>query len=180
MANMKIGRMIMRSLFKKPATLMYPVKQREYTERTRGHIAIDIEDCILCGICMRKCPTDAITVDRNAKSWQIRRMQCIQCTHCVEVCPKKCLHNEKAYTTPDVVKIVDTFEQAETEEAKETPKGDLKWEDTCVYCGLCMKKCPVDAIKVDREAKTWEVDNDKCTRCGLCVESCPKKSLKIE
>ena len=180
MANLKIGKMIMRSLFKKPATLMYPVVEREYTDVTRGHISVDMEECILCGICQKKCPTDAITVDRDAKTWQIKRMQCIQCSCCVEVCPKKCLVNENTYTTPDVVKIVDTFEKPATEDAKEAPKGDLKCDDTCIYCTLCAKKCPMDAIKVDREAKTWEVDNDKCTRCGLCVEACPKKSLSIE
>jgi len=109
MANLLIGKMILRSLFKKPATLMYPVIPRQWTERTRGRIEIDIDNCIFCGICSRKCPTDAITVDRDKKSWTISRMGCIQCSCCVEVCPKKCLVNEAGYTTPDLHKIVDTF-----------------------------------------------------------------------
>jgi len=113
----------MRSLFRKPATLMYPVVPRDYPERTRGHIAIDIEACIFCGICSRKCPTDAIDVDRNAKTWTIRRMSCVQCSCCVEACPKKCLLNEAAYTAPDVVKIVDVFEKA-TEAEKPEPAGE--------------------------------------------------------
>ncbi|MDR3304800.1 MAG: 4Fe-4S binding protein, partial [Clostridiales Family XIII bacterium] len=66
MANLKIGKLVLRSLFRKPATLMYPVKPRVYTERTRGRIEVDMQACILCGICSRKCPTDAIDVDRNA------------------------------------------------------------------------------------------------------------------
>ena len=117
MANLKIGRMVLRSLFKKPATLMYPVIPREWKERTRGRIEIDIDDCIFCGICSRKCPTDAITVDREAKSWTIARMGCIQCSCCVETCPKNCLVNEAGYTAPDTEKQVDTFVKEEAEEA---------------------------------------------------------------
>jgi formate hydrogenlyase subunit 6/NADH:ubiquinone oxidoreductase subunit I len=111
MAILKIGKMVMGSLFKKPATLMYPVIPREWQERTRGHIDVVMEDCILCGICARKCPTKAITVAKDTKSWAIHRMQCIQCSCCVEVCPKKCLTNENAYTGPSTEKITDTFEK---------------------------------------------------------------------
>ena len=180
MANLKIGKMVMRSLFKKPATLMYPVIPRDFGEKTRGHIEVDMNACILCGICGRKCPTDAITVNKDAKTWSIQRMQCIQCSCCVEVCPKKCLENISNYTTPDVIKIVDTFEKPEDPKA-EAASADksLKCDDTCVFCGICVKKCPAEAITVDRGEKKWEVDNEKCTRCGLCVEDCPKKSLSI-
>lgn len=99
----------MRSLFKKPATLMYPVVPREWQERTRGHIENEINDCIFCGICQRKCPTNALVVDKAKRSWTIERMACIQCSCCVEVCPKKCLTNENTYTTPSTEKIVDTY-----------------------------------------------------------------------
>ena len=128
MANLKIGKMILRSLFKKPATLMYPIQPREWTERTRGRIEIEIDDCIFCGICARKCPTDALTVDRDAKSWAIARMGCIQCSCCVEVCPKKCLVNEAGYTTPDMEKIIDTFvktPEPEPELASEAPSESV-------------------------------------------------------
>jgi formate hydrogenlyase subunit 6/NADH:ubiquinone oxidoreductase subunit I len=179
MAILKIGKMVLGSLFKKPATLMYPVVPRQWQERTRGQIGINIEDCILCGICSKKCPSDALTVDKAAKSWTIERMQCIQCSCCVDVCPKKSLTNAGAYTTPDVIKIVDTFEKPE-ENAPAVSEGNLKCDETCVFCGICAKKCPQEAITVDRAEKKWAVDDEKCTRCGLCVEGCPKNSLVIE
>lgn len=109
MSAFKLGKTVLRSLFKKPATKMYPIIPREWQERTRGHIAIEIDDCIFCGICQRKCPTNAIVVAKAEKSWQIERMQCIQCSCCVEVCPKQCLTNENAYTTPNTEKVVDKF-----------------------------------------------------------------------
>ena len=89
---------------------MYPVIPREWQERTRGHIGIVQEDCILCGICSKKCPTNCITVDRNKRKWTIERMQCIQCGCCTDVCPKKCLTMEQAYTTPETFKVIDNFD----------------------------------------------------------------------
>jgi formate hydrogenlyase subunit 6/NADH:ubiquinone oxidoreductase subunit I len=202
MAVLKIGKMVMGSLFKKPATLMYPVVPREWQERTRGHIDIVMDDCILCGICAKKCPTQAISVARDAKSWTIQRMRCIQCSCCVEVCPKKCLVNRGDYTAPSTGKTVDVFGKPVAEEpapagdgsaaAAPTPEGGtLKCADTCIYCGICAKKCPQDALKVSRAKKNaqtgeldgenlWSVDGDACILCGICVDACPKKSLAIE
>ena len=184
MGTFKIGKVVMNSLFKKPATLMYPVIPRQWQERTRGHIDIDVTACILCGMCSRKCPTDAITVDKASSTWTIERMQCIQCGCCVDVCPKKCLAMLPDYTTPDVEKTIDTFDIPKVEKPGKEAKssgGELKNNiEECIYCGLCAKNCPSDALKVDRKEKIWEVDKDACVTCGLCVEKCPKKCLSIE
>ena len=185
----KFGSTIFGSIFKKPATLMYPVVPREWQERTRGSISIKGEDCIACGICERGCPTKAISVDKAGGKWTIERMQCIQCGYCADSCPKKCLTMENQYTIPDVVKIVDSYDipaKAPAEGAKgadggadTAADGDLTCADSCVFCGLCAKACPADAIKVDRKAKTWEVDTDACVKCGVCISKCPKKSLSF-
>ena len=98
-------------MFSKPATHMYPILKRDFQERTRGHIQIDIDSCIFCSICQKKCPADAILVSREEKSWTIQRMQCVQCNYCIEVCPKDCLVNKPEYTEPDVIKVVDRYEQ---------------------------------------------------------------------
>ena len=92
-----IAGMILRFLFGKPATLMYPAVKRDYVQGSRGRIDIAIEDCIFCGLCQRKCPTAALAVDRNAKTWEINRLRCISCNCCSEVCPKKCLTPVSGY-----------------------------------------------------------------------------------
>lgn len=51
-------------------------------------------------------------------------------------------------------------------------------DDTCKACGLCLKRCPMDAIVV--EGKTYRVDHDRCIGCGLCVTRCPAKSARLE
>ena len=103
----KITKVVMRSLFKKPATLMYPVVPRKWQDRTRGNIGIEKTGCILCGICVRKCPTNAIKVSKEDRTWAILRMQCIQCGSCVETCPKKCLVMNPEYTAPNTEKVID-------------------------------------------------------------------------
>ena len=89
---------ISRSFFRKPATLMYPYKERKFYSITRGKIFNDIERCIFCGLCERKCPTHAITVMKATKEYDLRSLQCITCGACVEVCPPKCLSMEIDYS----------------------------------------------------------------------------------
>ena len=78
----------LKNLFSKPATKNYPAEPAVYPERSRGHIEIDIDDCIMCGMCQRKCPSSAITVDRNEKTWSINRDECVQCGACIDACLK--------------------------------------------------------------------------------------------
>ncbi|MDO4545689.1 MAG: 4Fe-4S binding protein [Bacillota bacterium] len=184
MGTFKIAKTVVKSLFRKPATLMYPVVPREWEERTRGSIGIEVEKCILCGICARRCPTAAIDVDRKGGTWEIHRMQCIQCGACVEACPKDCLLMENQYTEPEAEKVIDSFEvvleKTDTKGLSTTIEGSLTCDkDECVYCGLCVKTCPCEALIVDRKEKKWEVDEEACVKCGACVEKCPKKCLSL-
>ena len=108
---------VMKNLFSKPATTAYPFEQREYPERTRGHVEINIDDCIMCGMCMRSCPPGAIEVERAENTWTINRFDCIQCGYCVEKCPKKCLSIIPGYQEPGVEKFIDTVVKPVVEEA---------------------------------------------------------------
>lgn len=82
---------VFKNLVSKPATRMYPVKVREPFERTRGRIYIDPAACIYCGICQKRCPADAITVDRPNSTWELDAFRCIVCGQCAVDCPKKCI-----------------------------------------------------------------------------------------
>lgn len=169
------------NLFHKPVTSKYPYVKNEFTERTRGSIQINIDDCIFCGMCSRKCPSSAITVDKATKTWSIERMGCVQCSYCVISCPKKCLSVDRNYTEPSSTKTVDTY-QGKIEEVKTAHTGgEVKFKaENCVYCTLCAKKCPAGAITVDRTEKKWEINKDECIKCGACVEACRKDALYME
>lgn len=47
-------------------------------------------------------------------------------------------------------------------------------ESLCKACGICRKKCPVDAI-IGAPKQVHTIDQDKCTKCGTCFEVCPEK-----
>ena len=102
------------NLFNTPATRRYPtrVKEPHRTERTRGRIEIDIEACIFCGACARRCPTDAIIVTKPQREWNIDRLRCCTCNACVEVCPVKCLSMDNRYSPVTATRDKDIFRQA--------------------------------------------------------------------
>jgi ech hydrogenase subunit F len=81
----------LKNLFSRPATRLYPFTTRVPFAKTRGGITIDFASCILCGICAKRCPTGAISVDKTGKEWKIDHLSCVICTNCILVCPKKCL-----------------------------------------------------------------------------------------
>ena len=188
MGLMKFSGFALKNLFSKPATCNYPFEPATYPERSRGHIGIDIDSCIMCGMCQRKCPSGAITVDRKTKTWSIERMGCVQCENCVSGCPKKCLHIVPGYTEPSTEFVVDSYSQpiveepaekaADTGSAQEKPaltSGKITNDmSTCILCGLCAKQCPAECITVDRNAKTWTINRDDCMQCGACIDACKK------
>jgi Na+-translocating ferredoxin:NAD+ oxidoreductase subunit B len=66
---------------------------------------------------------------------------------------------------------------------------------TCKVCGLCEKRCPVNAIELrdkedaprpegGRKPKAKDLkfvvyDSDQCIGCGVCVHKCPTQSLSL-
>lgn len=113
MDGFKLGKMTLGSLFKKPETILYPTVTKEIPVGLKGHVSNDVEQCILCGICMKRCPTGAITVDKPGRVWAIDRFRCVQCGNCVRECPKSCLYMEPTYIPPAFKKSIDSLEVPE-------------------------------------------------------------------
>ena len=76
---------------------MYPKKKRVFVPMSRGKVEVNINECIFCGMCDRRCPTYAIVVTKAQKEWQIDRLKCCTCNLCVEICPTKCLRMDNQY-----------------------------------------------------------------------------------
>ena len=58
----KMLREVLGSIFKKPATNLYPAQKMDMPEGFRGKIKFDPEKCIACELCVKACPPRAMIV----------------------------------------------------------------------------------------------------------------------
>jgi ech hydrogenase subunit F len=104
MGILGMSRIVLKNLFLRPATRRYPQTVRPPFAVTRGEIKIDIDACIFCGLCSRRCPAQALAVSKPEKSWEIDPLRCVMCRLCIDVCPKRCLRDERRAHVPVLVR----------------------------------------------------------------------------
>ena len=46
--------------------------------------------------------------------------------------------------------------------------------DTCTGCGLCVKSCPLNNVKLNNGKPVWEKN---CTHCMACISVCPVQAI---
>lgn len=85
----KFYRIARETPFKKEIKITKAEDEPESGSSFGNMIVNDMSKCILCGLCMRQCPVQAIEVDRKeTKTWKINRDTCIQCGACIDACRK--------------------------------------------------------------------------------------------
>ncbi len=45
-------------------------------------------------------------------------------------------------------------------------------QSRCRYCAKCARKCPMAAIVVNPNGKSWQHLAERCIGCGLCAAAC--------
>lgn len=104
---------VLRSLFKSPVTIKYPFEKANMPEKFRGELKFTSEKCIGCMLCMKDCPTNAITIkkvgDKKFEA-EVDLAKCIYCGQCVDSCVRKALeitpNFELAQFDRDKLKVV--------------------------------------------------------------------------
>jgi ech hydrogenase subunit F len=86
--NLPMVRRSLRNLVSRPVTRRYPTEIRPRFAGARGTIEFDVDTCVFCMLCARRCPAAAITVSREDRYFAIEQLTCIGCGVCVEVCNK--------------------------------------------------------------------------------------------
>ena len=58
--------------------------------------------------------------------------------------------------------------------------------ESCKACGLCVKRCPMDALQLkfsnavtNKYSKAAVLEKELCIGCGVCVHKCPTESLTL-
>lgn len=119
--------------------------------------------CLGYGTCVKVCPFDAIHVEKGIAV--VDRDKCRQCGKCVEVCPKK------------LISLI-PYDAKEAVACRSQEKGPVTMKACsvgCIGCGICVKNCPQEAVKVENFCAV--IDQEKCIGCGVCKEKCPKKAI---
>ena len=50
--------------------------------------------------------------------------------------------------------------------------------ETCTSCGICLDRCQVNAIQIEKHLTF--INTDRCIGCGLCASTCPAGAISME
>ncbi len=57
------------------------------------------------------------------------------------------------------------------------PSSIIAFNDNCMHCHKCEKKCPMHAIKITKDSSLCS--HKKCILCMCCIEICPHKAVYL-
>ena len=132
----------------------------------------------------------------GAKNAEVFANRCLNCNLCVVSCPMKIIKKadgdypavhldyEDAFCDYDCHKCSQVcpsgdIERLSLDEKRKTQIGLAVIDDAvCVKCGLCVMKCPREAIRKE-EGEFPQINADECIGCGTCQVVCPVKAVTI-
>jgi len=127
--------------------------------------------CRGCGLCVRYCPTGAITGERK----QLHRVApglCIECGACARIC---------------AFGAVLDGERQPVAHVKPAHWPRPVWAlGVCIACNICVQACPAGVIgpaagegKVGRARYPALADAGRCLGCGICAAACPLDAIQM-
>ena len=126
--------------------------------------------CIGCGACETACKFDAIHIN-DLGCAEVDEDKCIGCGACGRKCPRGIIALRR---TEDRIAVLCSNRDKGFDPATKTGARTV-CDVSCIACGLCVKKCPADAIHVvDFHAV---IDYERCLSCGACAAACPRHAI---
>lgn len=136
----------LKAMTSKKATYRYPDVPLQMPDRFRGIQHFKPEDCIVCNLCAKICPTDCISLtgkpnpdpEKKGKvidTYDINFEICILCDLCTEVCPTEAIvmtnnFELATYSRDDLYKdktwLHDNNQLVRKENVTTAPKGGAK------------------------------------------------------
>ncbi len=83
-------------------------------------------------------------------------------------------HNKKMKHSVPTLVVKGIAQQIYNKRARLT--GRLSVNENCIGCGVCAKKCPVQAIQMQDRKPVWV--KEKCVMCLGCLHRCPKFAIQ--
>ena len=79
-----------------------------------------------------------------------------------------------AKTFPTIEEYENLYTEEEVKDLLENVVSYYIDPEKCKACGICRRRCPVDAI-IGEKKVIHVIDQSKCIKCGTCYKACPPK-----
>ena len=138
----------------------------------KRYINVIDDNCIGCGECINDCPVDCIELEIPSPIHIDDT--CVFCGKCVDTCQFNAIKLGEEYFTVENNKIFFVRELL-----RGSREGEIVYDvDACMACGVCVKKCPTNALRLEKDEIV--VDQDKCVHCAECEIICPVNAIKLK
>lgn len=99
--------------------------------------------CVACGACVEACRFGAVQIN-DLGCAEVDEEKCIGCGACARKCPRGLIDLRR---TEDRIAVLCSNRDKGFDPATKTGARTV-CDVSCIGCGLCVKKCPADAIHV--------------------------------
>lgn len=124
-----------------------------------------------CGACVEACRFGAVQIN-DLGCAEVDEEKCIGCGACARKCPRGLIDLRR---TEYRIAVLCSNRDKGFDPATKTGARTV-CDVSCIGCGLCVKKCPADAIHVVEFRAV--IDYDRCLSCGACGDVCPRHAIR--
>lgn len=184
--------------FERDITQQYPEERPYLQNRFRGRLAYDFPKCIACGLCIKACPNNVLTLNtfkdeqtkkKKVDSYIIDLQYCLYCNLCVEICPTDTLYFtkefeltqrhrdaiKKVYLRPPELDLVTTEKETAGEKGLAIPEEEDKRRKQIAALESVLIKNPAKTL-----AKILSSEDDIAVMTALMKEDDKKLSKLAE